>query len=400
MFLRKLRNNNRNRKGLAFVLAFIVMISMLTMGAIFDIETTKVTFTQKDVFEGAEKTENIVTTAKTVEEFLNEQKIVLGEDDVLNAELSAEIYPDQEITVEKSRLVGICVDGKTSFERTMKRTVGKVLEEKDIVLGENDIVEPEENTVVKSDMTITVKRVNISEEVVETEIQYESKKEEDSSLYIGETKIKQYGVKGIKKEVYEVKKSEGEEDLKTLISSEITKEPVDEIILVGTKKKVEEKKEKPVKQNKEAVAENTSNETRKVVAENNDVEVKAESAVQTNEVAPAVSDSGKGFAYKKVMTMNATAYDPTLNGTIPASQITAYGLVCQYGVVAVDPNVIPLGTKLYIESSDGGASWVYGYCIAGDTGGAIKGNKIDLCFSTPEECRRFGRKTATVYILE
>ena len=381
MFSRKLRNNNRNRKGLAFVLAFIVMMSMLTMGAIFDIETTKVTLTQKDVFEGTEKTANIVTTAKTVEEFLNEQKIVLGEDDVLNAELSAEIYPDQEITVEKSRLVGISVDGKTRFERTMKRTVGKVLEEKDIVLGEKDIVEPALDTVVKSDMTITVKRINVSEEIIETEIQYESKKEEDSSLYVGETKVKQYGEMGIKKEVYAVEQSEGEEAVKTLLSSEITKEPVDEIILVGTKKKPEVKKEKTVKQNKVTQTQTVT-------------------SVQTNVVAPTVSNNGKGFAYKKVMTMNATAYDPTLNGTIPASQKTAYGLVCQYGVVAVDPNVIPLGTKLYIESSDGGASWAYGYCIAGDTGGAIKGNKIDLCFSTPAECRRFGRKTATVYILE
>ena len=132
MFSRKLRNNNRNRKGLAFVLAFIVMMSMLTMGAIFDIETTKVTFAQKDNFEGTEKTESIVTTAKTVEEFLEEQKIILGEDDVLNVELSTDIYPGQEITLEKSKLVGICLDGKTSFERTKERTVGNVLEEKNI----------------------------------------------------------------------------------------------------------------------------------------------------------------------------------------------------------------------------------------------------------------------------
>ena len=385
MFLRKLRNNHRNRKGLAFVLAFIVLISMLTMGAIFDIETTKVTFAQKDNFEGTEKTESIVTTAKTVEEFLEEQKIILGEDDVLNVELSTDIYPGQEITLEKSKLVGICLDGKTSFERTKERTVGNVLEEKNIILGENDIVEPEENTVVKSDMTITVKRVNISEEVVETEIPYVSQKEDDASLYIGETKVKQYGVTGLKKEVYQVKKSDGEEDVKTLISSEIVKEPVDEIILVGTKKKVEEKKEKSVNKIKDT---------------KNDSIAKSEVKETAPAVAVASVNNEKGFAYKKAITMTATAYDPTLNGTIPASQKTAYGLVCQYGVVAVDPKVIPLGTKLYIESSDGGASWVYGYCIAGDTGGAIKGNKVDLCFSTPEECRRFGRKTATVYILE
>ena len=57
------------------------------------------------------------------------------------------------------------------------------------------------------------------------------------------------------------------------------------------------------------------------------------------------------------------------------------GLTPGFGIVAVDPTVIPLGTKLYIESPDGGKSWTYGYCIAGDTGGAIKGNRVDLCYN-------------------
>ena len=69
----------------------------------------------------------------------------------------------------------------------------------------------------------------------------------------------------------------------------------------------------------------------------------------------------------------------------------------RYGVIAVDPRVIPLGTKLYIESPDG--SYTYGEAIAEDTGGAIKGNKIDLFFPSYEECMRFGRRTMTVYIL-
>jgi 3D (Asp-Asp-Asp) domain-containing protein len=61
--------------------------------------------------------------------------------------------------------------------------------------------------------------------------------------------------------------------------------------------------------------------------------------------------------------------------------------------VAVDPKVIPLGTNLYIEG--------YGYAVAADTGGAIKGNKIDLCFEeSNSELRKFGRKNVTVYILD
>ena len=69
----------------------------------------------------------------------------------------------------------------------------------------------------------------------------------------------------------------------------------------------------------------------------------------------------------------------------------------QYGVVAVDPSVIPLGTKLYIEAVDG--SWTYGYAVAGDTGGAIKGNRIDLFFNSNAEAMSFGRRQAKVYVL-
>ena len=75
-------------------------------------------------------------------------------------------------------------------------------------------------------------------------------------------------------------------------------------------------------------------------------------------------------------------------------------MTAQYGVIAVDPKVIPLGSRVYIESSDGGKSWVYGFAVAADTGGAIKGNKIDLCYNTRAECLQFGRRSATVYILD
>ena len=59
--------------------------------------------------------------------------------------------------------------------------------------------------------------------------------------------------------------------------------------------------------------------------------------------------------------------------------------------------VVLLGTKLYIECADG--SFIYGHSIAADTGGAIKGNIIDLCYDTNAECFQFGRRNCTVYFL-
>ena len=67
------------------------------------------------------------------------------------------------------------------------------------------------------------------------------------------------------------------------------------------------------------------------------------------------------------------------------------------GTVAVDPKVIPLGTALYIVTDDG--EYIYGYCIAEDTGGAVKGNIVDLFFNTLAECYAFGRRNCTVYVL-
>lgn len=97
--------------------------------------------------------------------------------------------------------------------------------------------------------------------------------------------------------------------------------------------------------------------------------------------------------YRKKLVMESTAYEPgpTSCGA-SANGRTACGLQAGYGVVAVDPRVIPLGTRLFIEN--------YGYAVAGDTGGAIKGNIVDVGFLTVDECYQWGRRDVTVYILD
>ncbi|MBL8047768.1 MAG: G5 domain-containing protein [Chthonomonas sp.] len=94
------------------------------------------------------------------------------------------------------------------------------------------------------------------------------------------------------------------------------------------------------------------------------------------------------FDRGRVMTMTATAYYPT-DGS--PQGLTASGIKAKYGVVAVDPRVIKLGTKVYVEG--------YGFAIAADTGGAIKGNKIDLCMHDRGAIYNFGRRKVRVHIL-
>lgn len=78
--------------------------------------------------------------------------------------------------------------------------------------------------------------------------------------------------------------------------------------------------------------------------------------------------------------------------------MTALGTTARYGAIAVDPSVIPYGTQMYIVSDDG--VYIYGYAVAEDCGGAIRGNMIDLYFDTVAECFEFGRRACTVYILD
>ncbi len=93
--------------------------------------------------------------------------------------------------------------------------------------------------------------------------------------------------------------------------------------------------------------------------------------------------------YTDVVWMEASAYLPTDGG---GDCITATGLPAQHGVVAVDPDVIPLGTRLYIPG--------YGFAIAADTGGMIEGYMIDLCMEDYEACMEFGRRDIDVYVLD
>ncbi|RLD18551.1 MAG: hypothetical protein DRI33_04100 [Caldiserica bacterium] len=114
-------------------------------------------------------------------------------------------------------------------------------------------------------------------------------------------------------------------------------------------------------------------------------------------VRPAVSqlyETGQASfngEYLKKYTMIATAYSPRVIETDGNPWVTATGLRSGLGVVAVDPNVIPLGSLLYVKG--------YGYAVAGDTGGAIKGDIIDVFFYSTDDALQWGRRAVTVYLL-
>lgn len=125
-----------------------------------------------------------------------------------------------------------------------------------------------------------------------------------------------------------------------------------------------------------------------VVSEGNAVKKVATSKAVAK--TPSRSDSDKVV---KEFTVSASAFTANCNG---CSGTTATGINLKSNpdmkVIAVDPDVIKLGTKVHVQG--------YGYAIAGDTGGAIKGNKIDVFFPTKAEAYKWGRKDVKIKILE
>ncbi|MDP4109492.1 MAG: 3D domain-containing protein [Bacillota bacterium] len=223
-------------------------------------------------------------------------------------------------------------------------TVQEILQRCGVELSEKDRVLPELSIKVSGETDIFVTQIeNFTEEVLE-DIPFDTVKRRSDELSAGESAVVQKGAAGQQKTLYEVYKKNGTESLRKKISSEVIKNPVTEIIEYGT--------------------------------------------------GGTVTVFGRAYAYKKFFKMTASAYT-TENRRW---KHTASGTKARFGAIAVDPDIIPLGTRMLVTSMDG-KSWVYGVAVAEDTGGTIRGNKIDLFFNTRSECLSFGIRKAKVYIL-
>ncbi|UOE57686.1 3D domain-containing protein [Cytobacillus oceanisediminis] len=156
-------------------------------------------------------------------------------------------------------------------------------------------------------------------------------------------------------------------------------------------------KSQPAPEAKQAAESNQEPEPAKPAAEAKPApepaKPEAESKPAAEAEAEAPAESANKETAQNVLSMEATAYTADCEG---CSGITATGINLKENpdqkVISVDPNVIPLGTKVHVEG--------YGNAVAGDTGGAIKGNKIDIFMPSQEDAINFGRKTVKVTILD
>lgn len=311
---------------------------------------------------------DMVSYSKTVEEFLQKEEVDFQEGAYINLPLDTKIEDDLNIIIINPKTYIIKEKDVVKEIRSIYETVGEVIKDRKIELGELDYTSPASAERLEEGATIEIFRVKEEVVVQKIKIPFEKKKENTNSLYKGNIKLKQKGQEGELAKHIKHRYVNGTLEKSEVLKEETTVEKKDHIVLVGTKAKPVPK---PVTRSKSITIAKKS----------------------TSSKTPS---RGGSRNVSKTMTMSASAYDLSYQSTgkRPGDKgygITASGMKARYGVVAVDPRVIPLGTRLYIEG--------YGNAIAGDTGGAIKGNRIDLFFSSHSAAINFGRRTVKVQIL-
>ena len=282
-------------------------------------------------------------------DFLAETELTLPESKYFDMPESAE-NGIAVINILNKNIITATIDGEVRTLYAIEGiTISDLLADYGITLGPDDILSVPLDSSASDGLSFELKRVVFKTVEEFAEIPFSTKKRPSANLNRGTSKTVEDGKNGSKKRIFEVKTENGKEVSRKLISETVVTPPTDKIVEYGTKEVV-----------------------------NSGV---------------VVTKSGERLEYKNVMKMTATAY--TTERT--SDKITATGKVAKVGLVAVDPKVIPLGSRLYITSSDG-KSWIYGTAVAADTG--VRGKKIDLFFDTYKECINFGRRSATVYILK
>lgn len=300
----------------------------------------------------------------TVSDILGKHGIVINEGDETDVDLSQLISDKLHMFIKRAFTVNIESDGSSQKLAIANGTVADAIEKAGIELGSNDKVTPSLDTVLNGFTTIKISRVKYETKLERKSVPFETEIVKSAEMYVDESEVITEGVEGEKTVFYTEKYVDGELTETVFSKERITTEPVNEVKKVGTKQR-------------EALS----------AYKNTDAAISELTVPSTLEL----DENGIPVNYKYAVQGKATAYtgDPT----------TASGRTPMPGHIAVDPNEYPYGTELYIVSSDG--SYVYGYCIAADTGGFVKkGNTdIDLYMPNVDMCGDWGNRGVTIYVL-
>lgn len=281
----------------------------------------------------------------TVEEVLDRTGITLTDNKSVTPSLNTVITDDTNIYVYNAKNIKLTTNGTEMTVKAPEGTVENALNILGYKITDDDILNVDKNAQVEDDMEITLKKVTYVDEVSTEKISYDTIEKDSDDIMTGESEVSQKGVDGEKEVTKRCKYIDGKYASTKVIGEKVTKEPVDKVILNGTKR------------------------------------------------GTITDTSGAPVSYRYMVSGSGTAY------TAAPGSLTATGVTVYEGGVAVNPAIIPYGSKLYIEAADG--SHVYGYATAVDTGGALMDGSaiVDLFYFSYDDCVNFGRRDVNVYVL-
>lgn len=323
-----------------YIIPFAVVIAIVLLFTAMYMKKKTITL----VINGEQK--KITTYRNTVAQVLKTNDISIGPKDKISPSLDSKLRDEQSIVIKKAVNVKIKIDGRDIDVLSSENNIGSMLLAEGITLGDDDRVEPDVSTRLTEGMNINVIRVDFKKVTQVVSIPFNEVVKVNKSLANTKRQIFQEGKNGEKEVTTLVTYEDGKEVAREIVSETITKSSRDKIIIQGTYPYM------------------------------------------------PVSRSGSIMSYSKVIEVRATAYWAVsgVGRTYTASGRKAVWNPDGYSTIAVDPSIIPYGTKLFIQN--------YGFAIAADTGTSIKGNKIDVYFNTYDQACSWGVKYVKVYVLK
>lgn len=296
-------------------------------------------------------------TEGTVSDVLKSLGIEVGENDIVSLPLSTPLSKDMNISVVQRVKVILCANGEEKEILMPKSyTVQDVLNHMRVNLAEDDSVSEDVSNKIYDGMKIEVGNIKFEEIVRNETIEREVVVNTSSSMNEGETKVLEEGKDGQHELKIRQKIKNGEVVDEEILSDTITSEPVAKVMVKGTKKVVSAPAAEPAK--------------------------------------AAVSNTSEKKEVSKVIYGSATAYTASVGARTSTGARPVEGVT-----VAVNPKLIPYGSRILVESTDGSFRREF---TAQDTGGALrKGSAVvDIFMNSNSSCKQFGRKNVKVSIIK
>lgn len=296
------------------------------------------------------------TYASDPAKVLKEAGVALSAEDIYTTE---SVDGVSEIKVQRLQSITVHYGDRVISATSYGETLSSLFVRLGIVIDKSVVVSLPLDRMTSHGMVVRVDRIGEATESYTTEIPFETHYCEDPTLPAGEEKILVAGKNGQMLCTANVSYVNGRESSRNVYQQTVTVEPVSQLVAVGTGEQVGQVSDKPL--------------------------------IGDGFI---VLPTGEVLTYIRKDNFVATAYTHYDAG---CNEITANGAQVKWGVVAVDPSVIPYGTRMFIVSNDG--SYVYGLSTAEDCGGAIQNKRLDLYMPTLEEAYKFGIRNCTVYFL-